>query len=48
VKPIAVRMIWPEAIRPTDRARAMVDYAAGAVRDALRPRPWPAPAKTGR
>jgi DNA-binding transcriptional LysR family regulator len=31
VKPIAVRMIWPEAIRPTDRARAMVAYAAGAV-----------------
>lgn len=33
VKPVAVRMIWPEAIRPTDRARAMVAYAAAAVRN---------------
>ncbi|NKX51101.1 LysR family transcriptional regulator, partial [Arthrobacter deserti] len=33
VKPVAVRMIWPEAIRPTVRARAMVAYAAAAVRD---------------
>ncbi|MFD1212459.1 LysR family transcriptional regulator [Arthrobacter sp. GCM10027362] len=39
VKPIAVRMIWPEAIRPTDRARAMVDYAASAVPNTLRPPP---------
>jgi DNA-binding transcriptional LysR family regulator len=37
VKPTAVRMIWPEAIRPTDRARAMVDYAAGAVPNTLGP-----------
>lgn len=35
VKPIAVRMIWPEAIRPTDRARALVEFAAGAVPDIL-------------
>ncbi|NKX53204.1 LysR substrate-binding domain-containing protein [Arthrobacter mobilis] len=39
VKPIAVRMIWPEAIRLTDRARTMVNYAASAVPNTLRPRP---------
>lgn len=27
--PLSVKMIWPQAVRLTDRARAMVDFAAG-------------------
>jgi DNA-binding transcriptional LysR family regulator len=47
VKPTAVRMIWPEAIRPTDRARAMVDYAARAVPNTVGPCGAPAKAPGG-
>lgn len=29
VRPLSVKIIWPEAMRLTDRAQTMVDYAAG-------------------
>ena len=39
VKPVAVKMVWPEAIRLTDRAEAMVSFAASAARNARNPPP---------
>jgi DNA-binding transcriptional LysR family regulator len=39
VKPVAVRMIWPEAIKLTDRAEAMVAFAANAARNTRHPPP---------
>ncbi|EMY33030.1 transcriptional regulator [Arthrobacter crystallopoietes BAB-32] len=41
VKPVAVKMIWPEAIRLTDRAEAMVAYAASAAPNTQQPPPEP-------
>ncbi|HEV7168012.1 MAG TPA: LysR substrate-binding domain-containing protein [Micrococcaceae bacterium] len=35
VQPVDVRMIWPETVRLTDRAKAMVDLAAAAVPGAV-------------
>jgi DNA-binding transcriptional LysR family regulator len=31
VQPVDVRIVWPEAVRLTDRARAMVDFATATV-----------------
>ncbi|NMR28360.1 LysR family transcriptional regulator [Arthrobacter sp. SF27] len=39
VKPVGVKMVWPEAIRLTDRAEAMVTFAASAARNARNPPP---------
>ena len=35
VQPVDVRMIWPETVRLTDRAKAMIELAAAAVPGAV-------------
>jgi DNA-binding transcriptional LysR family regulator len=41
VSPVAVKMIWPESIRLTDRAEAMVAFAASAAPNTQQPPPEP-------